>query len=227
MKIITIIPARGGSTEIKMKNLIILNKKPLLHYSVTASLKSKLVNRTIVSTDNEKIAKYAKKIGSEVIHRPKKLSGSKIGLYPAILHVLNYLKKNEGYEPDLVLTLQNTSPFRNNHHIDDAISLLMRKSYDTVISGFKSKYLMWKNNKKTITPINYNPLERPRRQEMGKYFIENGAIYVTKYPSLKKSNSYVCGKVGLYEMPQHLSLEIDSYFDFFIAEQIFKSKKNL
>jgi CMP-N,N'-diacetyllegionaminic acid synthase len=227
MKIITIIPARGGSTEIKMKNLAILNKKPLLHYSVTASLKSKLVNRTIVSTDNEKISKYAKKIGAEVIHRPKKLSGNKIGIYPAILHVLSNLKKNENYEPDLVVTLQNTSPFRNNHHIDDAISLLRKKSYDTVISGFKSKYLLWKNDKKIMTPINYNPLERPRRQEMKKYFIENGAIYVTNYSSLKKSNSYVCGKVGIYEMPQHLSLEIDSHFDFFIAEQIFKSKKNL
>ena len=227
MKIISIIPARGGSTEIKMKNLVIINKKPLLYYSVNASLNSKLVNRTIVSTDNEKIAKYAKNIGAEVIHRPKKLSGNKIGIYPAISHVLSHLKKNESYEPDLVITLQNTSPFRNNHHIDDAISLLRKKSYDTVISGFKSKYLLWKNGKKTITPINYNPLKRPRRQEMKKYFIENGAIYVTKYSSLKKLNSYVCGKVGLYEMPQHLSLEIDSYFDFFIAEQIFKSKKNL
>ena len=227
MKVITIIPARGGSTEIKMKNLVILNKKPLLHYSVNASLKSKLVNRTIVSTDNEKIAKYAKKIGAEVIHRPKKLSGNRIGLYPAISHVLNYLKKNENYEPDLVVTLQNTSPFRNHKHIDDAISLLKKKSYDTVISGFNSKYLLWKKNKKSIVPINYDPLERPRRQEMKKYFIENGAIYVTKHLSLKKSNSYVCGKVGLYEMPQHLSLEIDSYFDFFLAEQIFKSKFNL
>jgi CMP-N,N'-diacetyllegionaminic acid synthase len=227
MKIITIIPARGGSTEIKMKNLVILNKKPLLHYSVTASLKSKLVNRTIVSTDNEKIAKYAKKMGSEVIHRPKKLAGNKIGIYPAILHVLNYLKKNENYEPDLVVTLQNTSPFRNHKHIDDAISLLQKKSYDTVISGFNSKYLLWKNNNKTITPVNYNPLKRPRRQEMKQYFIENGAIYVTNYLSLQKSKSYVCGKVGLYEMPQRLSLEIDTRFDFFLAEQIFKSKKNL
>lgn len=96
-----------------------------------------------------------------------------------------------------------------------------------MISGFNSKYLLWKKNKKLIVPINYDPLERPRRQEMKKYFIENGAIYVTKHLSLKKSNSYVCGKVGLYEMPQHLSLEIDSYFDFFLAEQIFKSKFNL
>lgn len=222
MKIISIIPARGGSTGIPMKNLVILNKKPLLYYSVSASLKSKLVNRTVVSTDNEKIANYAQSIGAEIVYRPKKLSGNKIGLEPVIFHVLNYYKKNKDYEPDVVVTLQNTSPFRNAQYIDQSLALFKKGSYDSVISGFKSKFLLWKNKGKVVIPINYNPMKRPRRQEMKKYFIENGAIYVTKYSSLRKFNSRVCGRVGLCVMPQKLSLDIDNDFDLFLARQIFK-----
>jgi N-acylneuraminate cytidylyltransferase len=227
MKIISIIPARGGSTGMKMKNLTLLNRKPLLHYSIVASLKSKLVDRTIVSTDDEKIAKYAHKIDAEVIPRPKKLSGNIVGLEPTLFHVLNYLKKSEDYEPDVVVTLQNTSPFRNSQHIDGAISLFKKKSYDSVISGFKSKYLLWKNKGNFVIPINYDPMNRPRRQEMKNYFIENGAIYVTKSASLKKFNSRVCGKTGLYEMTQPQSLEIDNYYDLFLAEHILKHKTNV
>ena len=227
MNIISIIPARGGSTGIHMKNLIKLDNKPLLYYSVTASLKSKLVNRTVVSTDNDKIADYALSLGAEVVIRPKKISGNRIGISPAIFHVIDHFKKYENFKPDVVITLQNTSPFRNSQHIDKAFSIFKKGNYDSVISGFKSKYLFWQKKGKNVTPINYNPLKRPRRQEIKKYFIENGAVYVTKYSSLKKFNNYVCGKVGLYEMPQHLSLEIDSYFDLFLAQQIFKHKKNL
>ena len=76
MNVISIIPARGGSTELPMKNLIKLKNKPLLYYSVMASLHSKSIDRTVVSTDNEKIAKYAHDLGAETLHRPKKISGN-------------------------------------------------------------------------------------------------------------------------------------------------------
>jgi CMP-N,N'-diacetyllegionaminic acid synthase len=226
MTVICIIPARGGSTGIPMKNLIKLNKKPLLYYSVIASLNSKFVSKTVVSTDDKKIAEYAQSLGAEVVIRPKKISGNMAGLESAIFYTLNHLKKSENYEPDIVVTLQNTSPFRTSQHIDNAISLLKKKSYDSLISGFKSKYLFWKSKGNFVIPINYDPMNRPRRQEMKKYFIENGAIYVTKYSSLKKFNSRVCGKTGLYEMTQPQSLEIDNYYDLFLAEHIIKCKKN-
>ena len=203
MNVISIIPARGGSTGIHMKNLIKLDNKPLLYYSVTASLNSKSVSRTVVSTDNDKIADYALSLGAEVVIRPKKISGSMVGLEPAIFHVLDYFKKHENFKPDVVITLQNTSPFRNSQHIDRAFSIFKKG--------------------KNVTPINYNPLKRPRRQEIKKYFIENGAIYITKYDLLKKFKSRVCGTVGIYEMPYKFSLEIDNLFDLYLAKQIFKS----
>ena len=73
MKVLSIIPARGGSKGIPLKNLVILNRKPLLYYTVTASLKSKIINKTVVSTDNKKIGKIALNLGAEVVYRPKNL----------------------------------------------------------------------------------------------------------------------------------------------------------
>ena len=223
MTVICIIPARGGSTGIHMKNLIKLDKKPLLYYSVIASLNSKFVSKTVVSTDDKEIAKYAQSLGAEVVIRPKKISGNIVGLEPAIFHVLDYFKKYENFKPDVVVTLQNTSPFRNSVHIDKAYSLFKKDNFDSVISGFKSKFLLWEKKGKHVIPINYNPLKRPRRQEMQKYFIENGAIYITKYNQLKKFKSRVCGKVGVYEMSQKSSLEIDDLFDLYLAKQFLKS----
>ena len=176
MTTICIIPARGGSTGIPMKNLIKLNKKPLLYYSVIASQNSKFVSKTVVSTDDKEIAEYAQSLGAEVVIRPKKISGNVVGLEPTIFHVLNHFKKQENFKPDTVVTLQNTSPFRNSIHIDKAYSLFKKGNFDSVISGFKSKFLLWEKKGKHVMPINYNPSKRPRRQEMQKYFIENGAI---------------------------------------------------
>ena len=108
MKILSIIPARGGSKGIPLKNIVKLNKKPLLYYSINGSLNSKLIDRTIVSTDNQKISNYAKKLHTEVISRPKNLSGDHASIESVGIHVLNYLSKKENYVPDAIIFLQNT-----------------------------------------------------------------------------------------------------------------------
>ena len=130
MEILSIIPARGGSKGIPLKNIIKINKKPLLYYTINASLKSKLVTRTIVSTDHEKISKIAKSLGAEVIKRPKKLANDHIALEPSISQILDHLKKTENYKPDIILILQNTSPLRNSKHVDEALTLLKKRNYD-------------------------------------------------------------------------------------------------
>ena len=114
MEILAIIPARGGSKGIPMKNIVKLNGKPLLQYSIISSLKSKLISRTVVSTDNQKIERMSKNFGAEVIKRPKILANNKIQMEPAIFHVLKKLKKNEGYIPEIIIILPVTSPLRTN-----------------------------------------------------------------------------------------------------------------
>ena len=226
MKIISIIPARGGSKGIPLKNLAILNKKSLLSYNVNASLNSKIINRTIVSTDHPKIIKESLDLGAEVILRPKKLADDKSSLETSIIHVLDTLKEQENYIPDIIIILQNTSPLRTSKHIDDAFNLFKKNNYDSVFSGFLSHYFFWEYVKGHFTPMNYNPLKRPNRQQIKDRFIENGAIFITKYDCFKKSKCRMSGKIGIYEMPEELSYQIDVPNDLFIVTQMLK-KQNL
>ena len=131
-EVLAIIPARGGSKEIPRKNISKLGNKPLLYYTVNAAKKSNLITRSIISTDNNEISKIAKKIGIEVIKRPKKIAGEKSLVETAMKHVLNYLKKKENYIPDVVVLLQITSPFRNEKHIDEALKIFFTKKLDSI-----------------------------------------------------------------------------------------------
>jgi len=223
MKILSIIPARGGSKEIPKKNLIRVGGKPLLYHTVSASLNSQ-IDRTIVTTDDNDIAKYAKKIGAEVIIRPKKLANNMIPIEPAMDHVLKQLGK-EGYIPDNIVLLQNTSPLRNSIHINEALSMFINKRFDSVFSGFLSHYLLWQLKNNRSFPINYNPLKRPNRQIMKTHVIENGALYITKYSLFQKTKCRISGKIGIYLMPEDLSIQIDSISDIFMAEQIMKKNR--
>ncbi len=223
MEILSIIPARGGSKGIKLKNLKLLNSKPLLDYSINSSLKSKFITRTIVSTDHSKISKHAKKLGAEVIQRPKRLSTDSSQIEPVIEYCLNYLELKENYRPDLIILLQNTSPLRTKKHIDNAINCFLNSKYDSMLSGYVSHSFIWKIKNDIAIPINYNPKKRPNRQQFNDQFIENGAIYITKYTSFKKSKCRVSGKIGFFEMIKELSVDIDTESDFLKATQIIKN----
>lgn len=213
MKVLSIIPARGGSKAIPLKNLVRINHKPLLYYTVTASLRSKFVTRTIVSTDHPKIVKVAKSLGAEVIKRPKEFSGDTSSVELSLEHVVNHLKETENYIPNIIVLLQNTSPLRNSKHIDEALKLMKKENYDSIISGFSTHTFFWEKYKKWIKPVNYDPLRRPNRQELPEQFFENGAIFATKYKNFIKSHCRISGKIGFYKMPLELSYNIDTLED--------------
>ena len=225
MEILSIIPARGGSKGIPLKNLVRLGNKPLLYYTIKASKESKLITRTLVSTDNEKIARYAEKNNVQVLKRPKRLANDKARLEPVIDNVLKTINKKENYIPDIIVLLQNTSPLRLAKHIDEAIKFFIKGKYDSVLSGFSSHDFFWKTVGENVKPVNYSPLQRPNRQEMKGEFVENGAMYITKYSCFKKNKCRISGKVGMYEMPREISTEIDSYNDLFLVAKILRKQK--
>ncbi len=218
----SIIPARGGSKGIPLKNLQLLNEKPLLDYSVNASLKSKFITRTLVSTDHYKILKRAKKLGADIIKRPKHLANDSSRIEPVIQHCLNYLKLKENYHPDIIILLQNTSPLRTKKHIDSALNLFLTSKFDSMLSGFTSHHFFWKIKNNNAIPINYNPTKRPNRQDFNNQFIENGAIYITKYSAFQKSKCRISGKIGFFNMPEELSIDIDTKLDLLQANQRIK-----
>lgn len=225
MKIISIIPARGGSKGINLKNLRKISKKPLLDYTVNSSLKSKFIDRTFVSSEHPDIINRAKKLNAEIIIRPKKFSTNSASIESVIQHCLDHLKKYENYVPDIIILLQNTSPLRNTEHIDEAIKKFLKMKYDSLLSGFSSHYFLWKKVNGYIIPENYNPKKRLNRQKFKNQFIENGAIYITNFSSFQKSKCRISGKIGIYEMPEEYSIDIDTNQDLKKVRNFFK--KNL
>ena len=213
MKVLSIIPARGGSKGIPMKNIIKINRKPLLNYSIQSSLNSKYITNTVVTTDNEKIANEAKRLNIDVVIRPKRLSTDKSQIEPAVEHVLHTLKRTRDFIPDIIVLLQNTSPLRTSKHVDGAIEIFLKKKYDSVISGYPAHEFLWRVKNEKGIPVNYDPKNRPNRQQMHTEFLENGSIYITKYSAFMKSKCRVSGKIGIYEMTKEDSLQIDSKED--------------
>ena len=141
-KIISIIPARGGSKGIPRKNVKLLNNKPLIAYSIEQSLHSKLINKTYVSTEDNEIKRISKEYGAEVIDRPQELAGDIVSTEAVILHVAEYLKNDFNY----MVLLQPTSPIRYPRQIDKAIELIIKEKGDSLLSVYKNEYSLWNNN---------------------------------------------------------------------------------
>lgn len=223
MNIISIIPARGGSKGIPRKNIKLLAGKPLIAYTIETSLNSKLINRTIVSTEDREIAGISNEYGAEVIRRPKKLATDTAPTEPVLQDVVKYLEEKENYKPDLIVLLQPTSPLRKKGDIDKAIKQLIRTKADSLLSVKESDDFLWKKENKVFKPVNYDFKNRPRRQDMNQY-LENGSIYITKRNILMNKNCRLGGEVTCYVMDEEDSFEIDTKLDFYLTEKIIEVK---
>ena len=228
MKIIGIIPARAGSKGIKNKNIININGKPLIYYTIKAARKSKLKN-FIVSSDSKKILNIAKKYGAKKLFlRPKKYSLDKT----RSVELYRYLKKDleKYYVFDAIMILQPTAPMRRSTDINNAINLFKKNRCDSVISvcsvgGNHPARVKYLNKKKyIIDPTFSEKKEGQNRQELRDAYIKNGAIYLFKKRNLDKNT--IKGKKSLSMiMPRKLSINIDEGYDLEIAKYLLKKNK--
>ncbi|MBA7636689.1 N-acylneuraminate cytidylyltransferase [subsurface metagenome] len=225
-RIIAIIPARGGSKGIPRKNVRLLCGKPLIAYAIEAALDSKYIDRVLVSTEDEEIAEIAREYGSEVIERPSELADDFSTTEPVLEHAVRYMEETEGYQPNVIVLLQPTSPLRNHQHIDEALEAFFTNKYDSLLSVCSSYAFLWKVDDKRLHPLNYDFQNRPRRQDREPEYRENGAIYITKHDILMHRHNRLGGKIGLYIMPVEASWEIDTEFDLWLCEQLIISQRS-
>ncbi len=228
-RVLSIIPARGGSKSIPMKNILPLSGKPLIGYTIEHALASETIHRVIVSTDNKEIARVAETFGAEVpFSRPSEHAGDKTPDFPVFLHALNWLKEQEGYEPDIVVHLRPTSPVRNVRHIDDMVRLLIATPHcDSVRSvsiAKQSPFKMWKREGEHIVPFfehSFNEKTLTAKQYLPKVYYHNGCIDVIRASTILKKESLTGGAVLPFLMTdEKYEIQIDSPLEARIAEMI-------
>lgn len=225
---ISIIPARGGSKGIKKKNMYPVLGKPLLYWTLKSSLESKSISQTWVTSDDVEILDFAKQNGANIIKRPQSLSKDFCTSESAWSHAIQYISKN-GINFTEVVGLQATSPIRENNDIDKAILHFEKLRADSLFSGCPiTDHLLWKKNLYgKLVPINYNGGERKPRQKIIKKYLENGSIYIFNKDKFNKENIRLFGNIGIYEMNNYKSLQIDELSDVKFCEAVMKHFYNL
>jgi CMP-N-acetylneuraminic acid synthetase len=229
MKILCIIPARSGSKGIKNKNIKMLNGKPLLCWSILQAQKCKFNMKIVVSTDSEKYKNIAEEYGAEVpFLRPKDISGDLSTDYEFLKHCVDWFKKNEKYNPDLIIQLRPTQPNRKIEDIDKAIELFIKEfdNYDSlrsVIPIKKSCFKMYLLKDNKLNPIfkNYKDIKEPYnqcRQILPTTYLHNGYIDILKTEILN-NNTISGNKILPYIMKDNDNIDIDFIDDWNKSEK--------
>lgn len=215
---LAIIPAKKISKRLPNKNIKLFAKEPLIAHTIKSALKSKCITRVIVSTDCNKIAKIAIKYGADVpFLRSKNLSKNKTTTWEVCRNVIEKLQIKENKIYESFIYLQPTSPLRSSQDINTAIKKFKKKKANAVVSVNEAKPGFWFKN---IT--SKGVLIRSNKNNKKNYIL-NGSIYVfkTKFIKKTKANEYD-NKTFAYVMPQERSIDIDTLYDFKIAELFLK-----
>ncbi len=222
MVVLAVIPARGGSKSVPLKNIRELCGKPLIAYTIESAQKSISINKLVVSTDHPQIAQVAKEFNTEVIVRPAELATDETPTEWALLHVLDELKRMYGFEPDIVLTLEPTSPFRTPQLIDRCVEVFKTTEADSVIGVIESRSCYGK-----IIDGKFEflfPGQSRRRQERIPLYKESSTIYGTKTNILRQKKSVLGDILYPVIVSEEEAIDINTPFDFEFAEVYMKLK---
>ncbi len=220
--IFIIIPARGGSKSIKNKNLHIVNKKPLLQWTLEESKKVKSAEKIIVSTDDKNIKEFAKEFCVDVVDRPKKISNDNSSSESAILHTLKYYNE-KNINPEIIIFLQCTSPLISFCDIEKGIKYLNENRLDSTFACTSFDGFIWKKNNKQFIGINHDHSKRLMRQKRSTEYLEAGSIYIMRTKSFLKDKYRFCGKCEPFLIDKKKVLDINDYQDADIAEIYLKN----
>lgn len=226
MKVLAIIPARGGSKGIPKKNIQSVVGKPLIGHAILHAKKSKYINKIIVSTDDRKIAEIVSSYGAEIpFMRPKKLAKDDSSIIDVIKHTIDHIKAYDSYKPDVIVILQPTSPLRTTKLIDDSIEILKRSKASSVITVSKIKKHPFSSfwlKKGLLRPFKQDFTRYHQRQKYPDLYFPSGDVYAFWCKTLEKYGSIYGPKIKPMIVENDVALDIDTPFDLFIAEMKLK-----
>ncbi|WP_101788997.1 N-acetylneuraminate synthase family protein [Nonomuraea indica] len=202
MRVLAVVPARGGSAGVPLKNLAKVGGVPLVARAVRACLRADIVDTVVVSTDHAGIAEVAREAGALVVDRPAELSGATASSESAVLHALDAL----GADPEVVVLVQCTSAFIDPADLSAAVRKVLDGEADSVVSGLPTHEFLWTA---AGAGVNHDPAFRPRRQDREPQFRENGAFYAMRASGLREHGHRFFGTVAVQPVPPRHAIEID------------------
>jgi N-acylneuraminate cytidylyltransferase len=200
MNILGITPARGGSKGMPKKNIKVISGKPLIAWTIEAAKEAKVIDRYMVSTEDEEITEISREYGADVVERPPELATDEA----TTLSILQHLVEN--IPCDIVVLLQATSPIRRLGLIDECIKEFKDNDYDSLATGFICDYIEYGKN-------------QLRRQDIKGFFYDDGNVYVINADLIRKGDRYG-KKIGKKIISRWENIEVDDEFDFWMAEQV-------
>ncbi|MGD9497167.1 MAG: NTP transferase domain-containing protein [Armatimonadota bacterium] len=217
MHTVAVIPARGGSKTVPLKNIQPVAGKPLIAYVIEACLRAACVDRTVVSTDHEQIALVARQYGAEVpFMRPPELAGDLVTLDPVIYHAVTTLEAQDGAPIDVVLTVQPTCPLLRPETIDRSVATLIEGGYDSVIMLKEIRHLYWRRVNGKFEPLF---ARRANRQELDPLYPETGAVFASRR-AIVTPQDRLGTNIGHIIGSEQEAIDIDTEIDLRLAELI-------
>jgi CMP-N-acetylneuraminic acid synthetase len=232
LNILAITLARGGSKQIKNKNIVDLCGKPLIAYTIESAFRSKLISDYIVSTDDQAIAEVVAKMGVEVpFIRPAELSTDNSTSAASMLHALKFMENQKNLKYDIVVELMVTNPFKSARDIDNCINMLIDKNADSVIAVHRViehhpariKKII---NGKLVDFCVKETIESRRQDLLPHAYVRSGAIYALNRDwFVKTGNRYGSQNSYAYVLNEEKAINIDCETDLEIAR--FRIRKKM
>jgi N-acylneuraminate cytidylyltransferase len=222
-KIVAYIPVRGGSKGIPNKNIKLINKKPLVHWVIESALRCNKINDVYVSTDSSAIADKVNLIRDKRLHviNCSEETADQATTESVMLEFAKHC------EFDKIILIQATSPLLQSKDLEEALASLINSNADSLLSVVQQKYFVWELKDGYASPVNYDYLSRPRRQDFEGIYTENGSFYITSKDLLIKSKCRVSGKIIMHKMADNTYYDIDELDDWTIVEHLLKKRSSV
>lgn len=215
--VIAFIPVRGGSKSIPLKNIKPFCGKPLVRWNIEALEQCSQIDRIIVATDSAEIENVVREQHYSKTEIYRRLSENASDTASTESVMLEYIDAKKMSDETVFILVQATSPLTQTEHFDGAMEMYKSGAYDSILTCVRNKRFFWNADG---TSHNYDYRKRPRRQEFDGMFMENGAFYINTVGNIIRDKNRLSGKIGIYEMPEYTSIEIDEPDDWTILEQL-------
>jgi len=222
-KVIAFIPVRGGSKSIPLKNIKPLCGKPLVCWNIEALEACAAVDEVIVATDSDDIWKTVESRNYKKTHLYRRSAQNASDTASTESVMLEYIEYAKLSKEDVFMLVQATSPLTEAIHFTEALQQYGEGKYDSMLTCVRNYRFFWNENGSSM---NYDYMNRPRRQNFSGMLMENGAFYINTVKNILSNGNRLGGKIGIYEMPEYTATEIDEPDDWMILEKLMHKYKS-